>query len=528
MGRRSLDGARIWSARSAASMTTALVTASLVTTALTTAFVTTWTGVAMAQEPTPRVGRRPAEATSAMSLVEAVKSGDVALVRAALDRRPDVNAPQADGTTALHWAVDGDKSEIVGMLVRAGANVKAVNRYGATPLWLAAVNGNATTIGLLLEAGADANTASSEGETVLMVAARTGQVAAVKALLARGALPSMHETWRGQTALMWAAAEGHAAVVDALVERGADLHARSNGGFTALLFAARDGRIAAVDALLKAGAKLDDALPIRARGGAQRPADTPPEVGLNAFLLAAGNAHYELAARLLDRGADPNAAPQGFTALHQVSWTRKAGIAGSNNPAPEGSGAMDSLTFVRRLVAKGAAVNARVTKRPQMGVTTLNSIGATPFMLAARTADAALMRLLAELGGDPLARNVDGSTPLMVAAGLGTNAPGEDPGTEPEVLEAVKIALTLGNDLNAVDSNGETAMHGAAYKHAPSVVRFLAQQGARVDVWNQPNKSGWTPLKIADGVQRGMNIVSSPPTAAVIREVMAAGTPPAR
>jgi ankyrin repeat protein len=111
-----------------------------------------------------------------------------------------------------------------------------------------------------------------------------------------------------------------------------------------------------------------------------------------------------------------------------------------------------------------------------------------------------------------------------VAAGLGTNAPGEDPGTEPEVLEAVKVALALGNDLNAVDSNGETAMHGAAYKHAPSVVRFLAQQGARMDVWNRPNKSNWTPLTIADGVQRGMNIVSSPPTAAVIREVMAANT----
>ena len=133
------------------------------------------------------------------------------------------------------------------------------------------------------------------------------------------------------------------------------------------------------------------------------------------------------------------------------------------------------------------------------------------------------MKLLAELGADPRLANEDGSTPLMVAAGLGTNAPGEDPGTEPEVLEAVKVALELGNDLNAVDKNGETAMHGAAYKHVPSVVRYLAEKGARQDVWNRPNSKGWTPLKITEGIQRGMNIVSSPATAEVIRQVMTVG-----
>jgi ankyrin repeat protein len=131
------------------------------------------------------------------------------------------------------------------------------------------------------------------------------------------------------------------------------------------------------------------------------------------------------------------------------------------------------------------------------------------------------MRLLAGLGADPQLTNEDGTTTLMVAAGVGTQAPGEDPGTEPDVLEAVRVALELGNDLNAVDKNGETAMHGAAYKHVPTVVRFLATKGARVDVWNQPNKKGWTPLKIADGIQRGMNIVSSQPTAEAIRLVLA-------
>ena len=457
-------------------------------------------------------------------LIDAVRANDAGAVRTLLDARADANAVQPDGTTALHWAVERDAIEIVQLLIRAGANVKATNRYGATPLWLASLNGNAATIGVLLEAGADPSAASDEGETALMVAARTGKIDAVNLLLARGADPNVKEQWRGQTALMWAAAEGYAPVIETLVARGADVSARSNGGFTAILFAAREGRVAAVDALIKAGADMNDSLPIRKRTPQNAP-PPPPDPGPNAFLLAAANAHYELAAWLLDRGADPNAAPQGFTALHQVSWVRKAGIAGSNNPAPQGSGTMDSLTFVRKLVAKGATLDTRVTKKPSMGVTTLNSIGATPFLLAARTADAPLMKLLAELGANPLLTNEDGSTPLMVAAGVGTNAPGEDPGTEPEVLDAVRVAFDLGNDLNIVDKNGETAMHGAAYKHVPTVVHYLADKGARADVWNRPNSKGWTPLKIAEGVQRGMNIVSSPVTATAIRQVLAASSP---
>ena len=457
-------------------------------------------------------------------LVDAVKAADKPAVRALLEQRVDVNAPEADGTTALHWAANKDDSEVVDLLIRAGANVKAANRYGVTPLWLACINGNAASIEMLLKAGADANTVLPEGETVLMTAARTGKVDAVNILLRHGADVKAKEGWRGQTALMWAAAEGHPAVIRALVEGGADVRERSQGGFTALLFAAREGQIGAVQALLAAGADLNEALPVKslARDSATTPAVAPgqPEAGLNAFLLAAGNAHFELAAWFLDRGADPNAAPQGWTALHQVSWVRKAGVAGSNNPAPDGSGSMDGLEFVRKLVAKGAAVNARVTKQPSMGVTTLNAIGATPFLLAARTADTELMRLLNTLGADPRLPNEDNTTPLMVAAGVGTQNPGEDPGTEPEVLNAVTVALELGNDLNAVDKNGETAMHGAAYKHVPSVVRYLAEKGARQDVWNRPNSKGWTPLKITEGIQRGMNIVSSPATAEVIRQVM--------
>jgi ankyrin repeat protein len=466
-------------------------------------------------------------ARAEVRLVDAVKKADKAAVRVLLQQRVDVNAPEPDGTTALHWAARVDDLETANLLIRAGANVKAANRYGVTPLSLACINGNAALIDLLLKAGADPNSASPEGETALMTAARTGKVDAVKVLLVHGADVNAKESWRGQTALMWAAAEGHPDVIRALIERGADIHARSNGGFTPVLFAAREGQIGAARALLDAGAGMNESLPVntRRRGGLADGTAETPEAGLNAFLLATGNAHYELAALLLDAGADPNAAPQGWTALHQVTWVRKAGIGGSNNPAPPGSGSMDSLTFVRKLVAGGAKVNAQVTKRPNMGVTGLNSIGATPFLLAARTADFELMSLLAELGADPKMPNEDGSTPLMVAAGLGTSSPGEDPGTEPEILEAVKVALELGNDINAVDKNGETAMHGAVYKHAPSVVQFLADHGAKIEVWNQQDKKGYTPLRIAQGIQRGMNIVGHAPSEAAIRKVMGAAAP---
>ena len=368
------------------------------------------------------------------------------------------------------------------MLVRAGANVKAANRYGATPLWLASVNGNARTMAMLLEAGADASAANAEGETALMVAARTGKPDAVSALLARGADPNAKEGWRGQTALMWAAAEGHAAVIDTLVARGADLNARSNAGFTALLFAAREGRIAAVETLLKAGADINDSLPVRRRAGqpqeSSQPAAPPKWASMRSCLppptrTTSWRRGCSIAAsiRMRRRRATPR--------FIRCPGCARPALPAATTRRRRAPAAWTASTFVRTLVAKGARLDARVTKRPSMGVTTLNSIGATPFLLAARTADAPLMKLLAELGADPRLANEDGSTPLMVAAGLGTNAPGEDPGTEPEVLEAVKVALELGNDLNAVDKNGETAMHGAAYKHVPSVVRYLAEKGAR-------------------------------------------------
>src|SRR5437667_12816903 len=288
-------------------------------------------------------------------LIDAVKAADRDAIRTLLQQRVDVNAAEADGTTALHWAARANDLQAADMLLRAGANVKFANRYGVTPLYLASTNGNAAMIELLLKAGADPNSALPEGETALMTAARSGSVDAVNRLVARGADLNRKEAWRGQNALMWAAAEGHAEVIRALVAHGADIRARSNGGFPPLLFAVREGKIPAAKALLEAGADLNESLPSR-RGG-EPPAAEP---GLNAFMLAVGNAHYELANFLLDKGADPNFAPLGFTALHQITWLRRPG-SGDNNSAPQGSGNMDSLEFVRKLVAHGANVNARAT-----------------------------------------------------------------------------------------------------------------------------------------------------------------------
>jgi len=188
---------------------------------------------------------------------------------------------------------------------------------------------------------------------------------------------------------------------------------------------------------------------------------------------------------------------------------------------------MTSVELVKKLVERGAKVNARMTRRANLSNTRLNEVGATPFMLAALTADAELMKTLAALGADTKLGNNDNSTPLMAAAGLATRSPGEDAGTESEVLEAVQVALDLGADINAVDNNGETAMHAAAYKNLPKVVKFLASKGAKIDVWNREDKYGWTPLAIAVGYRFG-NFKPSPETEAAVREVMiAAGvTPP--
>ena len=466
--------------------------------------------------------------TVSSALADAAEKADWTRVRQLVKQRVDVNAPQADGMTALHWAAYHDQQPIVDLLIGAGASAQAASRYGVTPLSLACTNGNGAIVDRLLEAKADPNTGLPGGETPLMTAARTGRIAVVQSLLARGANVNSQDARRGQTALMWAAAEGHADVVRALVDAGADIRTRVPSGFSPLLFAVREGRIDAVRVLLAAGADVNEPVPAelapgqrrRGYGGGLPPAGTTP------LFLAVRNAHFELAAVLLDAGANPNADAPGYTVLHLITAVRKPGI-GDNDPAPEGSGTMTSLELVKKLVHKGANVNAKMTKEPSLNNTRANEMGATPFFLASLTADAELMRTLVTLGADPTITNVENSTPLMVAAGLATRSPGEDAGTEDEVLEAVEVLLDLGADINAVDTNGETAMHGAAYKNLPKVVKLLAAKGAKIEIWNKPDKFEWTPLAIAVGYRFG-NFKPSPETEAAIREEMikAGVTPP--
>jgi ankyrin repeat protein len=323
---------------------------------------------------------------------------------------------------------------------------------------------------------------------------------------------------------MWSAIEGHADVASALIGARASVSARSTQGWTALLFAARDGRMDVARLLLDAGADVNDSLerPGGGRGGGVGRGGGPGVSGrgATALSLAIGSLHYELAAYLLERGADPNNANEGWTVLHQLTWVRKPSqVAGAG---PPGSGAMDSLELIRKLAAHGADLNARMTRRGQVN-TDLNMIGATPMLMAARGADAPMMRVLAELGADASLTNEANTTVLMAAAGLGTHAPTEDAGTEPEGLEAVKVAVELlKNDVNAVNKDGDTAMHGAAYKQFPSVVRYLSERGADPAIWNRKNRLSWTPLRIAVGVFRGMHLRGSVPTADAIREALAA------
>jgi uncharacterized protein len=454
-----------------------------------------------------------ASAASDAPLADAAEKRDRAGVLALLERHADANRPQVDGMTALHWAAYHDDPEMAKRLVAAGADAKAANRYGVTPLALACTNGDAAIVEALLDAGADPNAALQGGETPLMTAARTGKLGPAKALLARGADVNAKER-RGQNALMWAAAEGHAGVVEALLSAGADFRTALPSGFTPLLFAAREGRTDVVRLLLKRGADVNEAMQARKSSG------RAPAKGTTPLILAVENGHFELAVALLEAGADPNDQRSGFTPLHTLTWVRKPnrGDDESGDPAPTGSGNVNSLQIVEELVEHGADVNRRL-ERGSSGRGVLSRVGASPFLLASMRADLPLMKTLLKSGADPRLPNATHSSPLMAAAGVGSLAPGEEAGTEDEAIEAVKFLLELGNDINAVDDNGETAMHGAAYKNMPRVVQLLADRGAKVDVWDRKDKYGWTPLMIAEGHRPG-NFKPSPETIAALQRVM--------
>lgn len=453
-------------------------------------------------------------------LADAVEKSDRTAIRALLRNPAGVNAAQADGMTALHWAARWDDVETARRLVESGARVSSTNRYGVTPLALACVNGSTGMVELLLRHGADPRAAQPGGETALMTAARTGKPGPVKALLQRGADPNVRER-AGQTALMWAAAEGNTEAVQLLLGAGADLKATVDSGFDAFFFAARNGRRETVRALLGAGAD------VRAAMEPRRPASRGPGRGTSALVLAIENGHYELALELLDGGADPNDQRSGFAPLHIMTWVRKPPRGEDYGaPPPPELGKFSSVDFIRALVKRGADVNLRLANgRGAPGK--FSPKGATAFFMASATADVPLMKLLMELGANPAIPNADGCTPLIAACGIhvGSDQATEVAGEEPEVLEAAKLLLEHGADINAVDANGETAMHGAALKNLPKVVQFLADHGARVDVWNHPNTFGSTPLMLARGYRPGNFKPSFETTEAIERVLLAAGIP---
>jgi uncharacterized protein len=482
----------------------------------------------------------------------------------------NTSTPQVpSGTTALHQAVERDDAAEVARLVRSGADVKAVNRYGAAPISLACARGNAAIIEQLLQAGADVNTTLPEGETCLMSAASGGSLPAVKALLVRGANVNAVESWKGQTALMWAAAEGHSAVVDALLESGADVNARSKAGFTPLLFAVRDGSVRSVRSLVKAKANVNDIA--KAAAISSNSTARPVSDATSALAMAVINAHFDVAGVLVESGADPNAPDARGSILHALAWIRKPGAAGGDQAPPSASGGLTSLELADALLKHGANPNVRIAwqeipfdrddgevKSPpniRVGRDYISLVGATPFYLAAKNGDVELMRLLVKHGGDPRLTTVQNVTPLMVAAGFGTWA-GETPGPlngtpEVERLEAVKLALAFGNDVNAVADfgdfpivgdpiklftsypenleklpkealgdmrwSGSTALHGAATSNQQSIIRYLVENGAKLDA---RNKLGWTPLMVAEGGQFGATVKEFPDAAALIRKLM--------
>ncbi len=449
-------------------------------------------------------------------MVDAVEKNETFEIQAFMAKDVDVNETQVDGMTALHWAAHHNDTTLTKLLIERGANPSAQNRYGVTPLYMACLNGNPATVNALLRAGADPNAAINGDETALMTAARTGDVATVRALIEAGAEIEAKER-KGQTAMMWASHEGHVEVVELLLERGADFQTSLESGFTPFYFAIREGHTEVVDLLIAAGANVKGAIYYQGRSA------KGPLKGSSPLMLAVENGHYDLAVHLLDEGADPNDMRTGYSILHALTWIRKPDIgeSASGAPPPKGSGRRNSEQFIRELVARGANVNAQIARGRRAGGARFSEIGATPFLMAADRADLAYMKLLLELGADPFIPNEDNCTPLLVAAGVGSHAPEEEAGSEQECLEAVKFLLGLGLDINAVDANGQTAMHGAAYKNAPSVAWFLYEQGADIKIWNNNNKRKRTPLLIAEGYRPG-NFKPSFETIEAIEKIMLA------
>lgn len=479
---------------------------------------------------------------SADTLADAAKAGDTAEIRTLLARHADVNAPDAEGLTALDWAAQRGDVELARQLLKAGAMANVASRNGLTPLLLSAMNRDAAMAEALLDAGADANVKTLDGETLLMAAARTGNPQLVELLLSHGADLKARGSAFGETALMLAAAENQAGAIAALAHHGAEIDARSSeltyvkggkfglegvntilpkGNWTALMYAARQGSAGAAKALLDAGAAVNS---------------TDPD-GSTPLLLAIENGHFDTAALLVERGADANLADSaGMAPLYATVDMNTLGEVYGQPPRPS-TDKLDALGLMRVLLAHGANPNAGLKSAAQQrahtpGEPTLGE-GATPLMRAAKNADIPAIELLLASGADISQAQKNKTTALMFAAGLGRGVGtfAKDFATDAQMLDTVKLLVARGADVNAVSAAGQTAMHFAAQavdtnlpQPTDDLVKFLYAHGARLDV---ADKQGRTPVEMALGKglrgRAGGPVTPRQGTAELLRQWLGAG-----
>lgn len=456
-------------------------------------------------------GMATAAGTADLRLPEAARNQDAKAVRSLLTQKADVNARSSDGSTALLWLAHWNDADTADLLLKAGADANTANDFGMTPLSQACINGSFEFVRLLLKSSANPNTAIATGETPLMTCAKTGNVDAVRLLVEYGAAINAKEPAQGQTALMWAAAERHSDVVRALIDAHADLKARSKDGFTAIHFAARVADLESVKLLLAAGVDVNMQTQTgqKQTGNNEEPVVTvgvtraPRAGGASGYtplLVATLRAQVDVALYLLDHGADPNIEAAGFTPLHWASttWEGYASnpVYGFEDPMSGIPDRQAKLRLVKALLAHGAKVNARMTKRqPSFATGYTDAVGATPFLLAASVDDVEMMRILLAAGADPKIATATNATAIMAATGL-NHGIGESLVTETQAMDAVKLLLDLGLDPKGETNVGENALFGPAYRGWNTLLAQLIDLGVNV---NSVSKAGTTPYRAANG-----------------------------